>query len=325
MKKYFCLELAEKVIKGKKVTLEEIGMLLETAEDDIMLLFSGADMIRRHFFGNKIDVCSVINAKSGLCAEDCSYCAQSSRYDTKIRTFPYIGKNKIFDAIGKIVDSGVRKAGIVTSGGKIPKNIVSDICDATREAKSKYGTKVCMSLGMLDKDSLFLLKDAGIDFYHHNLETSKRFFPRICSTHTYQDRVDTVKNANNIGLKVCCGALFGLGESIDDRVNLAFCIRALGVKSIPLNFLSPISGTCFKDKRLISPVEVLKTIAVFRYINSESNIKVCGGREVNLKDFQGMVFFAGASGLMTGNYLTTNGRGVELDFLMLEDLNLKAD
>ena len=325
MEKYFCLELAEGVVKGKKVTLEEIGMLLETAEDNIMLLFSGADMIRRHFLGDKVDVCSVINAKSGLCAEDCSYCAQSSMYDTKISPFPYIGRNKIFDVIEKIVNCGVRKAGIVTSGGKISKSIVSDICDAVREAKNKYGIKICVSLGMLDKDSLFLLKEAGVDSYHHNLETSKRFFPKICSTHTYQDKVDTVKNANNKGLKVCCGALFGLGEDMGDRVNLAFCIRKLEIKSIPLNFLDPIRGTCFENKKLISPMEALKTIAMFRYINPESHIKVCGGREVNLKDLQGMIFFAGASGLMTGNYLTTSGRGIDLDFQMLEDLNLKAD
>ncbi len=296
--------------------------LLTLQNKDIFELLSLSNSVRVGFHGDKIDLCSIVNAKSGACPEDCSFCSQSSHSRTNASVYPLLDKEKILESAVSAKENGVTRFCIVTSGKKTSAREISTICNFISEIK-KIGLKPCATLGMLSLSELKDLKDAGLHRYHHNLETSESFFKEICTTHTFRDKIRTIEAAKFLGLSVCSGGIFGLGESWHDRIDLAFFIKDLEVDSVPINFLAPVAGTPLGEKEPVSPMEALKIIAVFRLILPKCEIRVCGGRPAALRDLVSFIFTAGADGLLIGNYLTTPGRSPEQDLQMINDLGLE--
>lgn len=289
---------------------------------DIYDLFVMANRVREKFRGNKVDLCSIINAKSGACPEDCSFCAQSAYSKTGAGVYPLISKDKILETAMSVKKSGVGRFCIVTSGKKIVGRDLHEICSSIQGVR-KAGLLPCATLGMLDKEQLEQLKNAGLHRYHHNLETSEAFFSEICTTHTYREKLRTIEAARTLGFSICSGGIFGLGESWEDRIDLAFALKELEVDSVPINFFTPISGTPLANRGLLHPLEALKIIAIFRLILPDREVRVCGGRPATLRDMNSYIFFAGADGLLVGNYLTTQGREPADDLQMIADMELK--
>jgi biotin synthase len=315
--------IADRILAGGSITSDEALHLTHAAGPDLMFLFAEAYRIREHFLGSGIFLCSIINAKSGRCPENCSFCAQSAHHSTATPVYPLVDEEQLVAGAREAEASGSYCYGIITSGTGISEGEeLERILRAIGRIKAETAISPSCSLGIIDKKTALALKEAGMETYHHNLETSRSFFPEICTTHDYQEDVDTVRVVKEAGLKVCCGGIFGLGESADQRMELAFTLRDLDVDSVPINFLNPIPGTRLENADNITPLECLKTVALFRLILPTSKISVCGGRDKNLRDLQSWIFLAGASGAMIGNYLTTAGRPVEQDWQMLKDLEL---
>ena len=284
-------------------------------------LFALANRIRDKHRGNIVDLCSIINAKSGACPEDCSFCAQSAHSKTGTSVYPLMNKKKILDAAAVSKKYGVKRFCVVTSGKKPSAVELDEICDFVSEL-SEMGFLPCATLGMLDAQELRQLKDAGLNRYHHNLETSEAFFSEICTTHTYQDKIKTIGAVKSEGLSICSGGIFGLGESWEDRIDMAFALKEIGVDSVPINFFTPVTGTPLGNNELLDPLEALKIIAIYRLILPKSEVRVCGGRSQTLRDMNSLIFNAGADGLLLGNYLTTTGRRPEDDLQMIKDIGL---
>ncbi|WP_299237837.1 biotin synthase BioB [Sulfurihydrogenibium sp.] len=299
--------LAERVISGEKLTKEEGLQILSIPDELVMELVEEASKVREYFFKNQMEFCSLINAKNGACTEDCSFCAQSSHYKTPINAYGLVSKDEMLSGAEKAVAINANRYCIVVSGRRASKEEVDKIADAVKEIKKSYPIKVCCSLGTIDEEDLTKLKDAGVDRINHNLETSERYFPKIVSTHTWKERYETIKKIQKVGLSTCTGGIFGMGESDEDIVDLAMTYRDLKVDSIPLNFLIPIPGTPLEDKHNLTPLKCLKIIALFRLFNPKSEIRLCGGRELNLKDYHDVAFEI-ANCLMVGGYLTRAGR-----------------
>ncbi len=287
-------------------------------------LFSAASRIRENRFGNRIAICSIINAKSGLCPENCAFCAQSSYHNTGVACYPLLENDSLLEGSRDAAQNSAACFGIVTSGSGIDEGYeLEKVCSAIKSIRSQNLIAPGASLGTVTKNAVYRLKDAGLVTYHHNLETGRSFFNQICTTHDYDDDVATVRLAKEAGLRVCSGGLFGMGESMAQRIELAFTLRELEVDSVPINFLDPVSGTPLAGVAPLSPLECLKTIAIFRLILPDAHITICGGRQRNLMELQSWIFLAGASGVMTGNYLTKKGRSSEEDIRMIQDQGLE--
>jgi biotin synthase len=299
--------LAERVISGEKLAKEEGLQILSIPDELVMELVEEASKVREYFFKNQMEFCSLINAKNGACTEDCSFCAQSSHYKTPINAYGLVSKDEMLAGAEKAVAINANRYCIVVSGRRASKEEVDKIADAVKEIKESYPIKVCCSLGTINEEDLAKLKDAGVDRINHNLETSEKYFPKIVSTHTWKERYETIKKIQKVGLSTCTGGIFGMGESDEDIVDLAMTYRDLKVDSIPLNFLIPIPGTPLGDKHNLTPLKCLKIIALFRLFNPKSEIRLCGGRELNLKDYHDVAFEV-ANCLMAGGYLTRAGR-----------------
>jgi biotin synthase len=309
--------LAAAVLKGEQVSAAEANELWSA---DLDALLFQANRIRRHFKGNRIHLCSIINAKSGRCTENCRFCAQSAHHAANAAEYPLVKGSRIENAADEAARNGAACFGIVTSGRALSADEVENICAAAAKRKN---IRVAASLGELDEKSLRRLKQSGITRFHHNIETAESFFPNVCTSHRFGDRIATIKRAKNAGLEICSGGIFGLGETPAQRVEFGMTLRSLDVDSIPMNFLNPIPGTPLEHAPRLSPREILRTIAVFRFLLPAKDISVCGGREINLHDIQSWIFYAGASGMMIGGYLTTAGRSVEQDLQMIRDLGLE--
>ncbi len=288
-------------------------------------LLSLSDKLREEHKDSLVFTCAIINAKSGACSEDCAFCAQSIHHKTKIKIYPLIKTEEILKKAEQMKKSGATRFSIVTSGKRPTKRELERISEAIYQIKEKVGISTCASLGILDKESAIMLKEAGLERYHHNLETSRSFFPNICTTHAYEEDIETVKIAKQVGLKVCSGGIIGLGERWEHRIELALTLKELNVDSIPINFLNPIAGTKLQNMPLLSPYEALKAVAIFRIINPEKDITICGGRERVLGELQDKVFSAGANGIMIGNYLTTKGRSIKEDMEMIRRYGFKLE
>jgi biotin synthase len=317
--------ISDRIINGGQITAEEALFLSETGGCDLFFLFAEANRIREHFLGKRIFLCSIINAKSGRCPENCAFCSQSVHHKTESPVFPLLDEEMMVACAGDAEANGSSCYGIITSGTGINGGEELDrICRAVRRIRRDMSISPSCSLGIIDEECASALKAAGVETFHHNLETARSFFPNICTTHDYEEDVKTVRVARQAGLKVCCGGIFGLGESAAQRVELALTLRDLDVDSVPLNFLNPIDGTPLEGANFIAPLECLATIAIFRFVLPNKKISICGGRETNLRDLQSWIFMAGASGTMIGNYLTTTGRPPEQDWQMISDLGLKV-
>ncbi len=320
----FLSRIEEVALGGSGISQEDAEEFVRLGEDRLFEILPHTERIRKHFKGDEVSLCSIVNAKSGLCGEDCTFCAQSVRYNTGVKTYPMLGAETIVESALEATRWRAREFSIVTSGTKVAKREDIETLERALELmKQRAGVERCASLGILDRDTLKRLKDAGLESYHHNLETSRSFFPRVCTTHDYEEDVQTVRTAKELGFYVCSGGIFGLGESWQDRIELAMTLRELDVDSVPINFLNPRPGTPLEGANYLTPRECLMIIALYRFILPTKSIIVCGGREVNLRDLQCLIFSAGANGMLIGNYLTTQGRPPEEDLRMLEDLGLK--
>ena len=301
---------------------EELALhVLRSSAADLPQVFDAASRVRHRYFGNSVRLCSILSAQSGACSEDCAFCAQASCHNTEIETTPLCSKEALVEAFEAAAELPVTHFGVVTSGCALSTNGIERVCSAVLEKKHPR-VNWCASLGCLDYDQLCALKESGVKRFHHNLETAQSFFPQICTTHSWQKRVETVRNARKAGLEVCCGGIFGLGESLEQRVEFAFSLAREAVDSIPLNFLIPIPGTRLEDVETMKPLDILRTVSMFRLTNPCADVKVCAGR-VHLGDLQSMIFHAGANSMMIGPLLTVASRSVDQDLQMLRDLEVE--
>jgi len=313
----------ELALAGKGLGSDAALAIAALPDDRIYELLATTEAIRRHYKGTEVNLCGIVSAKSGLCKEDCSFCSQSTAFETDAEEYPMAEPEEIVSAALKAEKNGAREFSIVTSGTRVAKGgDLSRLTTALREMKGKTDMERCASLGNVDEDAMRELKDAGLESYHHNLETGRSFFPAVCTTHDYDDDVETIRRARKLGFYTCSGGIFGLGEAWKDRIELIETLRELDVDCVPVNFLNPRPGTPLEKAENLTPVECLKIIAVTRLMLPTKDVIICGGREVNLRDLQPLIFAAGANGMMIGNYLTTKGRAAEDDLKMLEDLGL---
>ena len=282
-----------------------------------------ASAVRERHFGSQVSFCVIINAKSGLCSEDCAFCSQSARAKSQVDHYPLLPQAELVAAAQQAYAAGASRFSLVTAGrGVVSPRDQSAILAAVAAIKAAVPIRVCASLGIVDRGFLMELKAAGLYRFHHNLETSASFFPRICTTHSFAERVATIEAAQAAGLTVCAGGIFGLGETLAQRWEMAQVLKTLGVDAIPLNFLHPLAGTPLAQRPLLDPLEALKIVLAFRLTFPERSLIICGGRQVTLRSLAPLLFAAGADALMTGDYLTTRGRLPDDDRQMLADLGL---
>uniref|UniRef100_A0A7V6A656 Biotin synthase n=1 Tax=Desulfobacca acetoxidans TaxID=60893 RepID=A0A7V6A656_9BACT len=293
---------------------------------DFWPLLQKTSALRESRWGRRVQLCVIINAKSGLCSEDCAFCSQSVQAQTGVPTYPLLPKEKLMEAAQAAAEAGAARFSLVTSGrGIVSARDKEAILQAVAAIQEAVGIKLCASLGIVDRSFLDELRAAGVTRFHHNLETAASFFPQICTTHSFAERVATVEAAKAAGMSVCVGGILGLGESLVQRWELAQAIAELDPDAIPLNFLHPLPGTRLADLPKLTPLEALKIIAAYRLTFPDKTIIMCGGRLPTLRSLAPLIFAAGANGLMTGDYLTTRGRLPEDDRLMLEDLGLEVE
>ncbi len=326
MKSQLITGLEDKLSRGELLGAEAGLRILNSSSKDFLQLLGLADRVRQAHFGQTVQLCSIVNAKSGACSEDCAFCAQSIHHKAEIEEYELISNSRLDSACRNAAQLPISNFGMVTSGPTLSNPEVEQIVELlqTKKNDSSPAPALCASFGSLSESQLLPLKEAGLRRFHHNLETARSYFDQICSTHDYQSRVETVKTAKKVGLEVCSGGLLGAGENREQRVEFALTLRDLDVDSIPLNFLIPVEGTPLGQIEPLSPREILRTIAMFRLLLPSVPIKVCAGRK-NLRDLQSLVFFAGATGMMIGDLLTVAGRDVETDLQMLEDLEFNYE
>jgi len=317
--------LTRRVLRGGAITRGEAAWLFSLEDSaDIFDLMAGANRLREHFKGNKIHLCSIVNAKAGACSENCSFCAQSSFHQTDSPRYGFVDPDPVQQAADEARRNQVTAVGLVAAWRGLKEGpMLDEVCDRIRDLAKTGKTRPDASLGIIESQAVAdRLKAAGLECYGHNLESSRRFFPKHCTTHTYEHRLNTIRHLKMAGLKICSGGIIGMGETREDRCELAFALKEVGANVVPINILNPIKGTPFETNPPLPPLEILKTIACFRFILPRQEIMIAGGRTVNLRDMQSMVFAAGASALMVGNYLTTLNQPVEKDLQMLKDLGL---
>ena len=298
--------------------------LLKVEDSLLPLLFYGACRIRDQFNGREIKLCAIVNAKSGRCPEDCSFCAQSAHHKTRIETYPLMAPKQVLESARKAAAMGAKHFSIVTSGTSVEGKDLKRVVETLVLLKKETDLYLCGSLGIITRDTADRLKESGLSRYHHNLETAPSFFSEICTTHSYEDDVNTLRYAKEAGLELCSGGIFGLGESPEQRLELAYTLKQAGINSVALNFLNPVPGTPLQKTKPLRPLELLKSVALFRFILPRKDIRICGGREYGLRDLNPLVLWAGANGIMVGDYLTTKGRDYQADLQMIRDLGLES-
>ncbi len=313
-------DIENDVIKGLDICLERYEKLWNYPLDE---LTAAASRIRGHFCGDSFDFCSIINGKSGRCPEDCRYCAQSSAYGAHIDEYPLLGRDVLLRAAERSFGAGIKRFSIVTSGRKLSPREAEELCTAAAYIKKRCGVSLCVSCGLLDDGWFSALKDSGVERYHCNLETSRRFFPEICSTHSYDDKLEVLKKARAVGMEICCGGIIGMGETREDRTSLALELKKLRVSSVPLNILTPIKGTPLENARPLPYDEILRTAAVFRFILPSSFIRAAGGR-AGLPDKGRGLFLAGVNAAITGDMLTTGGVSAAQDKALIKELGFSV-
>ncbi|MDY6822951.1 MAG: biotin synthase BioB [Thermodesulfobacteriota bacterium] len=315
------LDLAREVKDGVVPDMDTCLALMAVPEENALWLCAGADMLREARFGRTVHLCVICNGRSGRCSEDCAFCSQSAHGSAVVDEYPLMSAGDLAARGKDLADTPVNRYSVVTSGRRLSKKEVATVA-AGLSGIDPEKLHTCASLGILDRESLDALKRSGVSRYHHNLETAESYFSQICTTHTYQDRIDTIQAARSAGMSICAGGILGMGESDEQIAELAVALRELAVDAVPLNFLVPVGGTAGPRLYSLTPMKCLKIIAVFRYVLPETEIIICGGREYNLKALHPLVFYAGASGIMTGDYLTTAGRSLADDLAMLEMLGM---
>ncbi|WP_138419403.1 biotin synthase BioB [Aquibacillus sediminis] len=317
-------DLADRIIAGEELTDEEALSILNCPDDELLLLLQPAYKIRYQYFGNKVKLNMIINAKSGLCPENCGYCAQSSLSTAPVEKYTMVNRTSL---LGGAAEADRLNAGtycIVASGRGPSKREVDTVASSVKEIKERYDLKVCACMGILKPEQAQQLKDAGVDRYNHNINTSKAHHPNITTSHTYDDRVETVDTAKNAGISPCSGVIIGMKETQEDVIDMARSLKVLDADSIPVNFLHAIDGTPLEGTEELDPRYCLKVLALFRFINPTKEIRISGGREVNLRSLQPLGLYP-ANSVFVGDYLTTVGQESTVDHKMIEDLGFKVD
>lgn len=313
-------ELKEKVLNGKLIGKEEALFLAKEAP--LKELTEAANEIRKHFCENKFDICTIINGKSGKCSENCKFCAQSSFYDTHIKEYSLLDSKAIVKEAKYNDERGVLRFSIVTSGRKLSDKEIDSVCESIKEINKNTSVSVCGSFGLLSEEQYKKLKEAGLTRVHNNLETSRKNFKNICTTHTFDEKVQAIKNAKNAGLNICSGGIMGLGETMEDRIDMALELRELGVLSIPVNILNPIKGTPFENNKLLTNDEICRIVAVYRFLIPNGAIRLAGGRGL-LVDKGESCFLSGANAAISGDMLTTSGITIKEDMNLLKKIGYK--
>ncbi|MBR6342312.1 MAG: biotin synthase BioB [Selenomonadaceae bacterium] len=314
--------LTKEIIAGARLKPEDdVSLLLEAPLEELQ---AAAGEVQRVFCGTHVDLCTILNGRSGRCSEDCKYCAQAACHPTGIEEYPFLAAEKIIENAKANQRAGVNRFAIVTSGRALQGREFDLAIAAYEKMRSILTIDLCASHGILSREQFHRLREAGVTSYHHNIETSRRFFPHICTTHTYEDRIRTIKIAQEEGLQVCSGGIIGMGETWQDRLDMAFELQGLGIGSIPINTLMPIPGTPLAKQAPLAGEEILRTIAIFRLINPRANIRLAAGRKL-LPENGATAFLHGASASITGNMLTTSGTTIKEDREMLQRLGLSND
>lgn len=315
-------ELADSVLQGHRISRDEALSLLRTCDEDLLQVLDAAFRIRRQYFGKTVQLYYLKNAKSGLCPEDCNYCSQSKISDAPIEKYAMLNEARLLEGARRAAESRARTYCIVASGRGPTDREVDHVANVVRRIKSEYGLHICCCLGLLKPDQAVRLKEAGVDRVNHNLNTSERFHDQICSTHTFRDRLETLDICREAGLELCAGMIVGMGEVHDDVVDVAMKLSELEVESIPVNFLNSIEGTPLADVRQLDPRFCLRVLAMFRFTNPRAELRIAGGREVNLRSMQAMGLYP-ANSMFVSDYLTTPGQKAEEDFRMISDLGFE--
>lgn len=314
-------ELKDKVMAGGSICREDA---LKLASAPFEEMNEAADEIRSRFCGQNFDLCTIVNGKCGKCSEDCKYCAQSVHYHTACdESYPLLSSKELVEQAKYNADQGVLRYSIVTSGKKLSDREVDQVCESIREIRKETGIQVCVSFGLLSGEQFKKIREAGASRVHCNLETSERFFPQICTTHTYADKIETLKAAKQAGLSVCSGGIIGLGETMEDRIDMVLTARDLGVRSIPLNLLNPIPGTPYEHNPILSSDELCRTAAIFRFLIPDGAIRLAGGRGL-IGDKGEKCFRSGANAAISGDMLTTSGITIQSDMALLERLGYEV-
>ena len=312
----------ELAARGISPSRADAVRLISIDDNDVLTLMDIANKVRIKFSKGPLDICALISAKSGRCREDCRFCAQSAHYDTGCEEHPLVDVGEMVARAQEAERSGAGRFCIVTSGRSVNRDEFLKIVEALALINKSTELRLDCSLGLIPVEWVDELKGAGVTRYNHNIESSREYFSSVCTTHGFEDRVETVKGIRERGMEACTGGIIGMGESREDRVDMAMDLKALGVECVPINILNPRAGTPLEGKEPLKPFDIIKTVAVFRLILPSATIKIAGGREGNLRDLQAMALMAGANGIIIGGYLTTKGRSVEDDMQMLKDLGL---
>ncbi len=315
-------EIADQVIAGMEIDRPTAIEILNSPDDDILELMSAAFRIRRHYFGKTVQLYFLMNAKSGLCPEDCGYCSQSKISKAEIPRYNLLDREKLLDGARVAYERKSKTYCIVISARGPNEREMRSVETIVPEIKKKYDLKICACLGLLDQAQADRLRAAGVDRVNHNLNTSRAYYENVCSTHTFQDRLGTLQAVRQAGMEICSGGIIGMGESLEDIAAMAFELRDLKAESIPLNFLNPIEGTPFERRSDLSPLFCLKTLAMFRFVNPNRELRIAGGRELHLRSLQPLGLYA-ANSIFVGDYLTTRGQPPEYDFAMITDMGFE--
>lgn len=318
------LDLAEKALQEHPLTRQECYAVLDSPEDSILELLQAAFRVRKAYFGKKVTLHLILNAQSGLCSEDCTYCSQSAISKASITKYPWLDDETIVEGARRARAAKARRYCIVSSGHSPTRLGLKHLCLVLNRIKREVGIDVCTSLGFLSEEAARSLKEAGASRYNHNLNTSERFYPQVCTTHTYQERLRTLQNARQAGLELCCGALFGMGETADDIINLALALRELGPDSIPINFLHPVPGTPLEKVEYLTPLKCLNILSLVRFLNPQSEIRIAGGREFHLRSLQPLGLYP-ANSIFVAGYLTTPGQTPEAAWRMIADMGFEIE
>ena len=320
------LNLKEEILKGKLISLADANGLAET--DDLAILLEAANEIRQHFCGDVFDLCSITNARSGKCGENCKWCSQSVHNQASVEKYELVDRKEVMQQAQKHASDGVHRYSLVTSGRSISDGNLEQLLDMYKQMKKDVPLKLCASMGLLTREQLRKLKEAGVEHYHCNLETARSNFENLCTTHTYEEKVVTIKMAMEEGLRVCSGGIIGMGESLEQRIEMALDLRDLGVQSIPINILNPIDGTPLEGTVALTDDEILRTFAILRFIHPSAKIRFAGGR-LQIRHLQDQLLSGGVNAALVGDLLTTIGSDVEQDKSDFEkagfNVNHKAD
>lgn len=316
------IDLAERVLDGHALTADEGLMILNSDDLELPALLDAAWRVRREHFGNKVHLYYLKNAKSGLCGEDCGYCSQNVNSTAPIEKYPMLDADQILAGAKQAAEAHARTYCIVTSGRGPTNSDVDHVAGVVKQIKEEYGLHICCCMGLMSSEQAETLAAAGVDRINHNLNTSRSYYDDICSTHTYEDRLDTLRVARDAGMELCSGVIAGMGEEQSDLVELALELAGMTVQSIPVNFLNAIPGTQLEGVEKLNPRSCLKTLCLFRMANPKTEIRIAGGREINLRSMQAMGLYP-ANSLFVSDYLTTKGQAAADDFRMIDDLGFE--